>query len=183
MSTLWWLLEASTFLSEEHATCLHLCPWEGLFLALLIKVPTSRFWNLHLPVKPGTSIRPCRRDICISLLSQGASEKAITWDNVFCFLFCLNKSTIQNCPGSPPCCQALGSMCYAAGVFSNHKQWPLYKMAVPPQGSSCLFIQVIRENNGGAHQLFEGVTIFRIEKSKLINIDNTQSNKKGYIFS
>lgn len=55
-------------------------------------------------------------------------------------------------------------------------------MAVPPQGASCLFILIIRESNGGAHKLFEDVTIFRIEKSKLVNIDNTQSNKKGYIF-
>lgn len=56
-------------------------------------------------------------------------------------------------------------------------------MPVPPQGSLCPSIHIIRESKGGAHQLFEDVTIFRIEKSKLGNIDNTQSNKQVSIFS
>lgn len=158
----------ATLLPEDHVTGLHLCPREGLLQALLTKVPTSALWHLHLLLKPGSgsSIRPYRKEKCISLLSQGISERTVTWDHVFCFLLCLTWSRAQSCPGYPPSCQAPGCVHYAARVFSNHKQWALHKMPVPPQGSSCLPIHVIRESKGGAHQLFEEVNVFRIEKSK-----------------
>lgn len=135
LPTLWWELEAPTFLLKEHTVRLHLCPWEELqpprFLALLIcQVPHTwasaspppsgaRFKHKHQTSERGhlrmlTPLRFPRGSVRRLSLGRGFSGHYFAWLK--------ERTGAHSCPGYPWCLQVVNSVWYTAGVFSNHKQ-------------------------------------------------------------